>query len=251
MIKSSYFDSWTALVLKLAGIVLILCSLIDYIILLSTANFGDAQWTVSFTTQMVDRGFIPLVGLALLFLGQLLDSRGEPTDPISQSSQGLRIAALLIATVLGVSFLMIAPWGWSATGQAADAQLKQAEEKLTQTKDQLNQQIKSQLDAQVSLAQEAVKTGQFQGRQLSDAELAQVKQQLTELQKLKTDPKALDSKVAPELDRQLKPMRDELEKAKNQSQWNARRAAARTALNSVLLAIGYTLIGWTGLRQVR
>ncbi|MBL1175395.1 HpsJ family protein [Pantanalinema sp. GBBB05] len=251
MIKSPYFDSWTALVLKLAGIVLILCSLIDYIILLSTANFGDAQWTVSFTTQMVDRGFIPLVGLALLFLGQLLDSRGEPTDPLSQSSQGLRIAALLIATVLGVSFLMIAPWGWSATGQAADAQLKQAEEKLTQTKDQLNQQIKSQLDAQVSLAQEAVKTGQFQGRQLSDAELAQVKQQLTELQKLKTDPKALDSKVAPELDRQLKPMRDELEKAKNQSQWNARRAAARTALNSVLLAIGYTLIGWTGLRQVR
>lgn len=251
MMKPSYFDSWTALVLKLAGIVLILSSLIDYIILLSTANFGDAQWTMSFTTQMVDRGFIPLVGLALLFLGQLLDSRGESADSLSQTSQGLRIAALLIATVLGVAFLVIAPWGWSATGQAADAQLKQAEDKLAQMKGQLNQQVQSQLDAQVSALQEATKTGQFQGRQLSDAEATQAKQQLTELQKLKTDPKALEAKVAPELDRQLKPMRDELEKAKTQSQWNARRAAARTALNSVLLAIGYTLIGWTGLRQIR
>ncbi|HEY9617642.1 MAG TPA: HpsJ family protein [Microcoleaceae cyanobacterium] len=251
MIKSPYFDSWTALVLKLAGIVLILCSLIDYIILLSTANFGDAQWTVSFTTQMVDRGFIPLVGLALLFLGQLLDRRGDSADALSQSSQGLRIAALLIATVLGVAFLMIAPWGWSATGQAADAQLKQAEDQLAQIKEQLKQQVQPQLEAQISALQEATKTGQFQGRQLSDPELAQAKQQLTELQKLKTDPKALEAKLAPQLDRELKPKRDELEKAKNQAQWNARRAAARTALNSILLAIGYTLIGWTGLRQVR
>ncbi|MGI0489544.1 HpsJ family protein [Pantanalinema rosaneae CENA516] len=251
MTKPSYFDPWTALVLKLAGIVLILGSLIDYIILLSTANFGDSQWVVSFTTQMVDRGFIPLVGLALLFLGQFLDSRGEAADSLSQTSQGLRIAALLIATVLGVSFLMIAPWGWSATGQAADAQVKQAEGRLAEIKEQLSQQVQPQLEAQISALQEATKTGQFQGRSLSDAELAQAKQQLTELQKLKTDPKALEAKLAPQLERELKPRREELEQAKTQAQWNARRAAARTALNSVLLAIGYTLVGWTGLRQVR
>ena len=48
-------------ILKTVGIILILLYLLDCAVLLISAKFQDSQWMLAFTTQLVDRGFVPLI----------------------------------------------------------------------------------------------------------------------------------------------------------------------------------------------
>lgn len=248
--KALNLSPWTALVLKVAGAALVITSLVDYFILLSTAKFDDSQWVLTFTGQVVDRGFIPLVGLALIFVSVWLDGQNGGLNA-DRPSHGLRIASLIIATFLGVSFLLIVPWSVMTTGKAADDQVKKIEEQGKQVLEQLKQAPQQQLDAEIAALEQAVKSGEFQGKALTDAERTQAQQELDRRKKLKTDPKAFDAEVAPQLDKEKQKLQTEQDKQVGEIRWNALRAGMRTGLNSLLWAIGYTIIGWTGLRQVR
>jgi hypothetical protein len=74
------------------------------------------------------------------------------------------------------------------------------------------------------------------------------------LKRLKADPKALeaqiDSQLNPKRAEELKKIETQRNTAVDQTQGTALRSALRTGLNSLLLAIGYIFIGWTGLRQI-
>ncbi len=246
--KSLNFSPWTALMLKLVGALLILTSLIDYIVLFTTISFQDNQSIITFTTGVVDRGFIPMVGIMLLFIGFWIETGREGVDSSTGSSPALRLTALVIASILGLFFLLIAPWHVLTTRVAADAQVKQIEQKATEAKGQLDsqvQQFKGQIDTQLLQLDQAISSNQLQGSQLDQA-----KQQRDQLKKLKADPKALDAQIAPKKTEELGKIDARQRELTDQTQGTALRAALRTGLNSLLLAIGYIIIGWTGIRQL-
>ncbi|NJP11000.1 MAG: hypothetical protein HC866_17230 [Leptolyngbyaceae cyanobacterium RU_5_1] len=231
-------------------------SLIDYLVLLSTVKFQDNQWVITFTTQVVDRGFIPLVGIVLLLIGFWMEAIGNLPDAATRTSPGLRLAALIISSILGLCFLILIPWHVTATRSEADAQVKRVAEEASKAETQLNAQVQQvkglgsqQLDAQIAELQKAIDSGQLQGDQL-----AQAKQKREQLKRLKSDPKALEAEVeaqiAPKRTEELTKIRNRKQELEEQTRGNALRAALRTGLNSLLLAIGYIIVGWTGLRQM-
>ncbi len=239
----------TSFILKLVGIVLILDYLIDLVVYLLAANFQNNQWVVTLTTQLVDRGVIPLIGLGALFTGFWVEGTSNSTEG---SSRGLKLAALWLSSVLGLAFLLIVPLHVNATRLAAEDQIKQVDQQVSQLESQVNtqlnaqlQQARGQLDAQLSKLDQAIKSGQLQGN-----ELAQAKQQQEQYEKLKTDPKALEAQVAPSRDKALKQIRDRKQELVDQTNRGAMQTGMRIGLNSLLLAIAYAIVGWIGLRQM-
>lgn len=237
----------TSFILKLVGIVLVLSYLLDIVLYLTAANFQNNQWVMTLTTQLVDRGFLPLLGLASFFTGYWVEN-AETTDSSRSPAQGLRLAGFWLASVLGLMFLLIVPLNVNATRAAAEDQVQKIQQEASKAEAQINtqvQQVRSQVDAQLAMLDQAIKGGQVQGDQL-----AQAKQQQEQLQKLKTDPKALEAQVAPERDKKLKEIRDQQNQLVDQTRRGALQTGMRVGLNSLLLAIGFATIGWVGLRQM-
>ncbi|MGL5062729.1 MAG: HpsJ family protein, partial [Microcoleus sp.] len=75
--NSRQFSSVAARTLKVVGIVLILSALLDSIVLSlpgETADIFNRVWQLAAATQIVDRGIMPLMGIALLLTGFWVDS---------------------------------------------------------------------------------------------------------------------------------------------------------------------------------
>jgi hypothetical protein len=251
--KALNSSPWLSLMLKLAGVTLILTSLIDYFVLLSTVNFQNGQSVITFTTGMVDRGFIPLVGIMLIFLGLWAESGSS--DAGARNSSALRLFALIIASILGLCFMLIVPWHVITTRDASDAQIKQVTEEASKARTQLETQVDQlkgqgaqQVDAQLTVLDQAIRESK-----LPPDQLAQAQQQREKLKKLKADPKALQAEVnaqiAPKVTEEKSKIDSREQELKDQTQGTAMRAALRSGLNSLLLAIAYIIVGWTGLRQ--
>ena len=234
----------TSLILKVVGVVLILNYLIDLVLYLSAANFQSNQWVVTLTTQLVERGFLPLVGLACFFAGCWVEGTASG-DPAANRSNGMKLTALWLSSILGLMFLLIVPLNVNATRNAVDEQVKKVDQEVTNAENQLNSQVQLQLEQQLAAIDQAIKSGQLQGEQLNQA-----KQQQEKLQKLKSDPKALEAQIGPQRDQKLKEIREQQKQLVDQGRKGALQSGMRVGLNSLLLAIGYAIIGWMGLRQM-
>ena len=237
----------TALILKIVGLVLIVLYLLDCAVVLSSARFQDSQWLFTTTTQLIDRGFVPMMGFGFLFIGFWVESALDTPSNLERS-RGLKLGAVLLSSLLGLIFLVLIPLSVNATNTAADDQLKQITQDASRAEGQIDgqvQQLKAQVDAQSSQIEQLVQSGQLQG-----AQLAQAKQKLDQLQKFKSDPKALEAQIAPERDQKLTQIRDNKRKLETQINDNKLRSGMRSGLASLVLAIGYAIIGWTGLRYL-
>jgi hypothetical protein len=239
--QSRTLSPLAAQILKLVGFLLILAFLLDLLVLLTTAKFQDPQWLVTFTTQLVDRGFVCLIGLAFLFTGLWIDNPNNSPN----TARELKLAALLMSSILGLVFVVMIPLNITSTRAAVDAQVQQVNQDADNALKQLDAQVQQQLDARLTMVEQALKSGQ-----LSDEQATQAKQQLEQLKKLKSDPKALEAQVGPDRKREIERINRRKQEVVDQAQQNAMRAGMRTGLNSLLLAIGFAFIGWTGLRQL-
>ncbi|MDX2231304.1 MAG: HpsJ family protein [Leptolyngbyaceae cyanobacterium bins.349] len=251
--KAITASPWIALMLKLVGSIFILTSLIDYITLFTTIDFQTQQTIINFTTGVVDRGFVPMLGIILVSIGFWIESGDTPSE--NQASM-LRLAVLVVASILGLLFLLIVPWHVITTREAAATEVTEIGKRADALESQVDSQVKQlkgqgpqQLDAQLAELDRLINSGQLPADQLTQAQ-----QKREQLRKLKSDPKALDAEleaqIGPRRTQELNKLRTDEQKAKDQTQGNAMRAALRTGLNSLLLSIGYIILGWTGLRQM-
>lgn len=237
----------TSLILKLVGIALILSYLLDCGVFLTSAKFQDNAWMLAFTTQLIDRGFIPLIGLAFFFAGSWVQSQ-NPVETDNQPSRGLMFTGLWLASVLGLIFLLLVPLNVNATRVAVEDQVKQVAQEADKAETQLNsqvQQLKGQVEARLGLIDQAIRSGQVQGDQL-----AQAKREQEQLKKLQSDPKALEAQVGPSREQALSQIRNRKQELESQARESALRSGMRIGLNGLLLAVIYATVGWVGLRQM-
>jgi hypothetical protein len=247
MKSSPVYSPYTALALKVVGSILILSSLIDYIFLAIPLNLTQRAGQLLFATQIVDRGIIPMVGIAFLLVGYWIDNIAGTSSDRKPLVQDLRFWALLLSSLLGAIFLVLAPVHSINVVQERDEAFKQINQGATQAQTVLEAQTK-QVDALVkdpqrlSELEKAINSGQVQGQQL--AQLKALQEKLTAFKK---DPKALKQEVDAAQTRINK------EKQQKEAEANARvwQIGIRTILSSLLLAIGYISIGWSGLRGSR
>lgn len=254
MKSSPVYSPFTALTLKVVGLVMIVSALLDFIILAIPFDLLNRAWQLNVTTQLVDRGIVPLVGIALLVAGYwIANNAGISSEPRS-SLQDLRFWAFLLASLLGLIFLLLVPLHFNNVRLQSDQTIKQIGQRAEQAETQIEaraQQISAQLKdpkgvdqlkQQLSQLDQAISGGRVPQEQLAQA---QAYKQL--LQSLTQDP---NKAIGQELEAAKNKIRGDKLNLENRAKTEAWKAGLKTGLSSMLLAIGYIVIGWTGLRSL-
>jgi len=262
--NSRQFSSVAARTLKVAGIILILSALLDCIVLSlpgETSDLFNRAWQLAAATQIVDRGIIPLMGIALLMTGFWVDSSSGVSIERRKVWLDLRFWALLISSLLGLLYLCLVPVHLNNTRLELQNALAQVDQEAGQAEGQLEAQIKSdQFKAQVEQLKSQRRT-QIAALLQDDGKLQQALQSpdvpealKTVLRNSKNDPKALDSFLEQQAQELPTQARNEIRTRKQQKEkelrTRSRNSSLQTGISSLLLAIGYITVGWTGLRSM-
>ncbi|WP_414622140.1 HpsJ family protein [Calothrix sp. CCY 0018] len=255
----------TSRTLKVVGIILIVSFLVDILILSLPPKPTDSGWLIGLITGSVDRGIVPLVGLGMLFAGHWVDS----FDDSSPSGIDLRFPALILSAILGLVFLVFFPLHLNSVKQISDRNIAQVNARAEQAENQVQaqlQQVQARLNTPEAKAQIEKQKAQIKAQfsellkddtkykeALASNTVPQPQKEL--LKQFKADPKALDAFIDeqsnPEglANQRLSQIRGgkeaEIEAAK-QSAW---KSGLRVSISSLLLSIGYIIIGWTGLKS--
>lgn len=256
----------SALTLKVVGIILIVSFFLDFLILLLPFQPTDRGWQINLATALVDRGIVPLVGLGMLFVGYWID---EASDSDRSQPVDLRFPALIIASILGLMFLLIFPLHLNNVNQAKAQLLNQINQRANTQENQLKAQV-NQLQAQLNTEQGKAQLEQLrnQRRTLLNGIIQDEQRfkQITEnpqapaelkdlLKRAKANPQELDKAIDRQFDlptlqnQQLGIIRSQKEQDEKQAKDNAWKSGLRIGISSLLLSIGYIIIGWTGLRS--
>ncbi|MBD2182224.1 hypothetical protein H6S82_03375 [Planktothrix sp. FACHB-1355] len=249
-------SSPAALILKLVGTILILSFVIDTVTLpltIPSFHLQEEAWQINLTTQLVERGFIPMLGIALLFAGSWMDDQLDPQGS-GQPWQLVKVGALVLSGILGLAFLVITFVHVNNVSKASNEAIQRIEQQATQAESQLNsegfraqiEQRRGQIKTQISdLLKDEQRLGQaLQSQQVSN-ELKTI------LQQSKDNPQVVDEY----LDRQAKQFSNQtltqVRERKQQLEKQAKRAALKSqvqiGVSSVFLSIGYLIITGTGL----
>lgn len=238
--------------LKLVGAITILAALIDFITLLFPPQFGDRAWQLSTTTQLVDRGIVPLVGISLLFTGYWIDSSLGRTPRRVSLALDARFWTCLLSCLLGLTFLLTAVLHPNNVRIQSREALAQVDKEATQATSQLQQRLNTDVAQRRSQITSLLNNeDQFKAAiasgNLDEAQRAQIEQ-------FRNDPAALDEFLkaqAGEAQTQLQTrIGEQKQDAQRRVKSEALKATVRVTLSSLLLAIGYTYIGWQGLRRL-
>lgn len=255
MKTSSFFSyPYQALILQVVGFILILGTLVDYLILAVPPNFGNSDWTSALIGEWVSRGTLPLLGLAILFLGVWF----ERNHLESVQWRGAPIFGFCLSVLFGLLFLVLAPLYFYSSGLSSAAQADQINQQATQTENQFNQlleQQRNQVNAIVSnedqLKQLQQQINSVDNSSLSEDQQVQLKQIRSTLDKVKSDPKALDQEVEKARTKGIEQIKQKQQEALGNIQSQLWRDRLRITVSSLLFVIGYLSIAWTGFRSSR
>ena len=264
-----------ALTLKIIGIILILSFLLDFLVLMFPFQPTDRRWQIELASAIVDRGIVPLVGIGMLFVGYWIESFGDSDGP---KSIDIRFPVLIFSSVLGLIFLLIFPLHLNNVRQASLQSVEQIRQDAEQAENQLQNQLsqfQAQFQAQINNEQGKAQLEQLRNQArsrftellnndeayeqaINNPELPPGQKEL--LQNLKENPEELESFIAEQTDPQaqaqaqadqrVNQIRQRREAAEKQAKENARKSGLRIGISSLLLSIGYIIIGWTGLRSM-
>lgn len=247
--------------LKLVGIILILFSLLDYILLFFPADWSNRSWLLGVMIQLVNKGITPLIGMALLFTGFAIDTSYEGSRENSPIFLDLRVLGLFLAALLGVIYFVIFPLHLYNIRIERDTAIAKIGEEVKQKSQQIEAEINSgsfnsKMQAQQDKIKEQVTAvmgnpSQLQAVLNSNQVPDKVKNLIKESQK---DPKALDrilSEEAKALPSQLRSqINTEKEQAEGKVKLETTKSTFQTGISSLLLAIGYLSISWIGLKSL-
>jgi hypothetical protein len=229
-----------ARVLLIVGAVLLVSSILDYLILLIPPNLGDSRWLLNTMTALVDRGIVPMVGIAMVIAGYWVQQRSVPPQQRTLARDP-RFWMLGFATAFGLMFLAIIPFFLNGVRQFSTQEIERFNTEAQAAVEQLDTQVEQQRQQIQALLQNperlnaALNSGQVPEEQV---------QRVREIQQ---DPTALD-RQAQEFRTQAQ---QRIEENKNQAiaraQSQALKSSLKTGISSFLLAAGYLGMSWLGL----
>lgn len=243
-----------ALSMRVAGIIVILSVLLDFLITPWPYRLGERAWQLAFTTQLVDRGLVPLVGLALIFAGYWLETLLHETKSGRSLWQTARFWAAALACVLGALYLVMFPLHLNNVRlNNIDLQERLAQE-AQQADTQLQQRISLAVQQQRAQIGQLVEAPDEQLQQAIQANLIS-EEDANLIRGFKEKPETLDPYLQQQAQQQLTQeqarIKEQQEKAADAARSESLKSGLRVGLNSLLLAVGYIIIGWVGLRLLK
>ncbi|NJN88600.1 MAG: hypothetical protein HC881_22855 [Leptolyngbyaceae cyanobacterium SL_7_1] len=241
----------TSLALKVAGVVVTLAALLDMFILPIPYQPLNQQWQLNFITQIVDRGIVPLVGLALILTGFWVDSL-IGTAVKRKLWLDLKFWTVLLASLLGLFYLMAIPLHLNNVRLARQEAVTRIDQEASQTESQLEGRLSQEVGQQRQQIDVLLQNEELLDQALQSGQVTQ--EQAAQLQQYRDNPDALNQfveqrteELRTQIQTQIGVRRQDLLAS---TRTEAIKSGVRIGLGSLLLAIGYLIIGWTGLRNL-
>lgn len=244
-----------ALILKLIGLICIVSFLVDAFTLLIPFNPTDRGWQINLTTQLVERGIIPLVGMAFLFAGVWIDSVADASGKSASIWQIVKLVALGLSGILGLLYLLIAPLHVNNVRLQSNTAIERVAEQAKQAETQLNSDaFKNQVEQRRTLIKnqigELLKDDQKFNQAVNNQQVPKEVRDI--LQQSKANPQVLDdflNQQAKSFSNQtLTQIRERQQQLESQAKTAALKSQAQIGISSVLLAVGFFMTAGTGLR---
>jgi hypothetical protein len=240
--------------LKTVGIIVILASLLDMITLSMPYQIAERQWQINFVSQAVDRGVVPLVGLVLLLVGSWVDAVSDELPTRKPIWQDLRLYAFVLASLLGLFFLLVFPFHLNNVNGEYQTALGQVSQQSATAKTQLENRLQQEIGSRQQQITQLLGATDEQLTQLEQSGQLS-KEQATLIRQFKADRNGIAPFLKDQEDKLRTQATTELGKQKQQAEENLKtetlKSGLRIGISSLLLAIGYIVIGWTGLRSLR
>jgi len=249
-LSSRQLSPLIATTFKVVGIVMVLAAFIDMLVLPIPYVFQDREWLLGFTTQIVDRGIIPLLGFALFLAGFWVESL------TTSSSRLLPTITLIASCILSAFYLLLIVLHVSNVSSVQANQLEAISARTVQAEQEIETQIDTQLGQRRTLISQLLESPELRGqaveRGLISAEDAAVLEQFEDdPQQLETYLQGLESQAEGVRSEQQSEIDDRRETRISEIKNDALKSNLRIGLSSLLLAIGYGVVGWTGLKWFR
>ncbi|MDT9184643.1 hormogonium polysaccharide biosynthesis protein HpsJ [Limnospira sp. PMC 289.06] len=245
--------------IKLVGLILILSALVDYLVLLFPPNLTDRGWLIQTASSLVDRGVVPLVGMALVLMGYWMDSVLGNAPKSRNNIADLRLWVGILASLFGLLYLLIFPMHLNNTRLARRDALSEISQQAAQAETQLESQLGSQQFQQEIEQRKVQLRAQLTGLIQDEEQLNQViaegnlpPQILQVLEEARTNPAVLDEFLEQQADslpvQLLTQIRQRQQELEDEAKTRSLKSSLQTGMSSLLLAIGYIALGWTGLK---
>ncbi|WP_416675056.1 HpsJ family protein [Egbenema bharatensis] len=248
-----FATTFAVLILRVAGLLLLLGVLIDYVALTIPPNFLNSAWLSNLISEWVGRGTIPLIGLALILFSLWIE---QSESNRSHLSQGWLSGTLTAASVLGVLFLLLAPIYFRSNQLASAAETRRINQEAAIAEERLNVELEQQRDQLTAVLSNQELLAQVEQQlQASSGELGEstdvqqnfVQQIQETLAEVRNDPNALEQKIAEARQEGAERIQAQQQEQVNTLTTDLRKSRARVTLNSLFLAIGYLVIAGKGL----
>jgi hypothetical protein len=237
-----------AIALKVVGAIAILTAVVDYLILLVPLNLGNPQWQVAVTTQMIDRGILPLVGIALILTGLWIESTLRTNPQPRGNRSDLPFWLSVLASVFGALYLALTVLHLSAVNLSSQSALEQVGAEAGQASSQLEERLSSQLNQQRSQLEALLQNPDRLAQALQSGQLPK------EIEQYRNDPEGLNKFLQDQANQARQRYQDEIDNRRIEAERRVKQESwkngIRTSVTSALLTLGYSLLGWQGLRRI-
>jgi hypothetical protein len=246
-----------SLTLKVVGIVITISTLLDIIILAFPFQLTSRDWQIDFVTQLVDRGIVPLIGIVLFLTGFWIDSIVAGVGVERQRVRDPRFWALVLSCILGALFLILFPLHLNNVRLAYQESAQGISQEAANAEAELSGRIDSQLELQRQQINFLLNLPSEQVDQLvAEGRLAQEQADL--INQFRNNPDQIEPYLQQgrgQLSQQAEELQTEIgvrrEQAQRELQTRALRSGLRVGVSSLLLSIGFIIIGWMGLKNLR
>ena len=230
--------------MKLAGIMLVLFTIINYFLLIFTIKTGDTNWSLNFTTIIVEEGIIPILGIALMFCAYGFEEILGLAPPQPKLRWNcIKFWVYLLSFFFGIIFLLIIPLHISNAVAVSNEAVETANKTAKEEKEILEQRLEEQKNIIGDMLRNQPKLDAFiKKRQLSE-------EQIANLAKFKNNPNAFKVKVEEVRSTLTQQIESKQQQEIQKSQLSAFHSSLKICLTSLLLASCYLTIGWSGFRD--
>jgi hypothetical protein len=242
-------DSKTSLALasrglKLAGTVLILVTLLNFILLMIPPNFNSPNWWLNLTSQIIQQGIIPLLGLAALLAAiacEVVLGTASETDRWIETTKTRMVRLSLL---LGVIFVLLIPTHALAAVLASQQAIANIDREANASLEQLELQLQQQQQVYVGIleadADPEVLLNDFLGEETLTEE------QLAQFQEFVENPQAIDRQIQSLRASLVERVQNRSSRAKEQSRFGVWKSIARFGLTGIILSTCYLNIAFIG-----
>jgi hypothetical protein len=247
-VSSPVVSPLAAIALKVAGAIAILSALIDFLVLLIPPNLTNVQWQLAATTQLGDRGIVPMVGMALLLTGLWLDSSvGRPLRRKNLTTD-LRFWVCALASLLGLLYLLLTLLHLNAVRLSSQQALAQVSTEAGEAATQLQQRLSNELSQQQTQLGALLQNDDLLNQAIQSGQLP------PDIEQYRNNPEGLSQFLQQRADQAQQQISTEIgtrrAQAERQVKTEAWRSGIRVTAINLLLAAGYSIIGWLGLRRL-